>query len=175
MHTLDAPPPPLTRIRVARADDEPFLLAMLFYAAHAHDDPEARPAQLLSIPSLARYVVGFGREGDLGVVAVGEPGPLGAAWVRLLAGDDKGYGWVSDETPELAIAVAPDHVGEGHGTRLLEELVARARGRYPAVSLSVRRDNPARRLYERVGFVTVAAVTNRVGGMSETMVLRLEG
>jgi len=125
-------------LRFARADDEPFLLTMLFYAAHAGDDPSARPEHLLSIPSLARYVVAFGRAGDLGLIAEGTRGPVGAAWVRLLAGDDRGYGWVDDETPELAIAVAPELRG----------------------------------LYLRLGFLPREEKTNRVGGVSETMVLR---
>ncbi|MGO8994197.1 MAG: GNAT family N-acetyltransferase [Polyangiaceae bacterium] len=79
---------------------------------------------------------------------------------------------MDDETPELAIAVMPDAVGNGHGTRMLERLLQEARGRYPGVSLSVRKENPARRLYARLGFVPVQEVTNRVGGVSETMVLR---
>jgi hypothetical protein len=36
----------------------------------------------------------------------------------------------------------------------------------------VRHDNPARRLYQRLGFVTHAQVVNRVGGLSDTMVIR---
>jgi len=159
-------------LRLAHAHDEPFLLTMLFYAAHADHEPEARPSQLLTDPALAHYVVGFGRPGDLGVVAEGEGGPLGAAWVRLLAGDDRGYGWVADDTPELVVAVAPRIVAGGLGTRMMRELLARARGHYPAISLSVRQDNPARRLYLRLGFVPIKEVTNRVGGVSETMVLR---
>ena len=175
--------PPLSRnlavtypvLRLAHADDEPFLLTMLFYAAHADHEAGARPEQLLTHPALARYVVGFGRGGDLGVVAEAARGPLGAAWVRVLAGDDRGYGWVDDDTPELVIAVAPETVGGGLGTRMMRELLGRARGRYPGVSLSVRADNPARRLYLRLGFVPIKEVTNRVGGISETMVLRFAG
>jgi ribosomal protein S18 acetylase RimI-like enzyme len=159
-------------LRLAHAGDEPFLLTMLLYAAHADKEPGAHPAQLLTNPALARYVVGFGRAGDLGVIAEGARGPLGAAWVRLLAGDDRGYGWVDDDTPELAIAVAPEVAGHGLGTRLMQDLLGHARGRYPAMSLSVRRDNPARRLYLRLGFAPIHEVTNRVGGVSETMVLR---
>jgi ribosomal protein S18 acetylase RimI-like enzyme len=159
-------------LRLAHADDEPFLLTMLFYAAHADQEPGARPEQLLTNPALARYVVGWGRPGDLGVVVEGERGPIGAAWVRLLAGDDRGYGWVGDDTPELAIAVAPEIVGGGLGTRMMQELLGRARGHYPAISLSVRTDNPARRLYLRLGFVSIKEVTNRVGGVSDTMLLR---
>lgn len=159
-------------LRLARPDDEPFLLAMLFRAAHADDDADARPEHLLGTPALARYVAGFGVEGDLGIVAEAPEGPVGAAWVRLLAGDAHGYGWVADDTPELAIGVVRGYVGRGVGTRLMSELLARARGRFPALSLSVRRDNPARRLYLRLGFVPYAEVVNRVGGLSDTMVLR---
>ena len=135
----------------------------LFYASHAHDEPGRTPEQLLGIPSLARYVVGFGRPGDLGVIAEDARGPVGAAWVRrrMLVGEGRGYGWVDDQTPELAVAVAPEVVGRGVGTRLMRELLARARDRYAAMSLSVRTDNPARSLYLRLGFVPVRALENR--------------
>jgi hypothetical protein len=37
----------------------------------------------------------------------------------------------------------------------------------------VRASNPAQRLYERLGFVTAAKVTNRVGTMSRVMKIDL--
>ncbi|HZU85566.1 MAG TPA: GNAT family N-acetyltransferase [Polyangiaceae bacterium] len=159
-------------LRPARAADQAFLLTMLFYAAHADLEPGVIPAHLLANPALARYVVDFGRPGDLGVVAIRGEVPVGAAWVRLLAGGERGYGWVDDDTPELAVAVHPEAVNTGVGTAMLTDLLARARERYPGVSLSVRADNPARRLYLRLGFEPVADVTNRVGGTSQTMRLR---
>jgi ribosomal protein S18 acetylase RimI-like enzyme len=173
-HHLDRVPAacPDHSLRLALAGDEPFLLTMLFYAAHANEGPDARPWALLANPALARYVVGFGRAGDLGVVAESADRPVGAAWVRLFADDERGYGWVDDETPELAIAVAPEFVGRGLGTRMMRELLGHARSRYRAMSLSVRKDNPARRLYVRFGFAPIGEVNNRVGGVSETMVLR---
>lgn len=160
------------RLRPARAEDAAFLLTTLFHAAHANDEPGAVPADLLGNTALARYVVGFGRPGDLGVVALRGEAPVGAAWVRLLVGGERGYGWVDDDTPELAVAVLPEAVDTGVGTAMLTELLARARERFPGVSLSVRRDNPARRLYLRLGFEPVAEGTNRVGGISETMRVR---
>lgn len=50
---------------------------------------------------------GWGRAGDMGFVAVdaGSGEPIGAAWLRLLGGDERGYGYVDDETPELGMAV----------------------------------------------------------------------
>jgi ribosomal protein S18 acetylase RimI-like enzyme len=175
-------------LRPATPADEPFLWSMLFEAAHADEDLDG-PAALRDVPELARYVEGWGRPTDLGVIAetaapnpatrqdadagVGH-GPQGAAWVRLLTGDGAGYGWVDDDTPELAIAVAPGRRDGGVGGLLLEGVLTAARRRYPGVSLSVRADNPARRLYERAGFRPVAGshVTNRVGGTSLTMVVR---
>src|ERR1700730_11831454 len=51
---------------------------------------------------------------------------------------------------------------------LLDALVAEAARRGVGLCLNVRHDNPARRLYERVGFRLVpgSGVPNRVGGTS---------
>ena len=90
----------------------------------------------------------------MGVVAESLPDltPIGAAWLRCWSGDQKGYGYVDDDTPELSIALLPGNRGHGIGTRLMEAALAAARKRYAAVSLSVAPDNAARRWYERLGF-----------------------
>jgi len=80
---------------------------------------------------------------------------VGAAWLRLLTGADRGYGTVDDATPELSVAVVPDCRGQGIGKRLLSALLDAAAERYEAVSLSVQADNPALRLYQRLGFEVV--------------------
>ena len=69
--------------------------------------------------------------------------------------DNAGYGYVDDDTPELSIAVLPQHRGRGIGTQLLTDLLREAEKRYKAVSLSVSSDNPALRMYERAGFKVV--------------------
>jgi ribosomal protein S18 acetylase RimI-like enzyme len=79
--------------------------------------------------------------GDLGYVA-SNTSPIGAAWLRLWLGEDKGFGYVKDEIPELAIAVLPDYRGQGMGARLLTQILGTAKINYPAVSLSVRANNP---------------------------------
>ena len=79
--------------------------------------------------------------------------PIGAAWVRLLVGDQQGYGYVDDATPELTMALLPAYRGRGIGRQLLEQLFEAGRGLYPAISLSVWPDNqPAYQLYQRLGF-----------------------
>lgn len=51
----------------------------------------------------------------------------------------------------LFVAVAPDRRGEGIGRRLLEKVIETCDGE---IKLHVEHDNPARRLYERVGFTS---------------------
>jgi ribosomal protein S18 acetylase RimI-like enzyme len=70
---------------------------------------------------------------------------------------------VDESIPELTIAVVPSRRGRGFGDELLEGLLQRARQEgYTALSLSVEKDNPALRLYERFGFKPVGEVGDSV-------------
>ena len=53
------------------------------------------------------------------------------------------------------IALLPAFRGKGIGTRLLAELIAEAKGRGVPLTFHVELFNPARRLYERLGFAPV--------------------
>lgn len=112
--------------------------------------------------TVGHYVDGFGRHGDAGVVAEDETGRgVGAAWYRCFSADEPGFGFLDEEIPELSIAATPECRGRGVGTALLEALVdAAKRDGQPALSLSVERDNPALRLYERAGFRQVQTSGN---------------
>ncbi|ASC74152.1 Mycothiol acetyltransferase [Halomicronema hongdechloris C2206] len=157
-------------MRPLTAGDEPIVWEMLRYAAHESS------LEALQHPLLARYTTGWGRPGDVGYGAWRAATPIGAAWLRLWSGGDKGFGYIRDDIPELSIGVAPDYRGQGVGTRLLTQLLAAAKGAFPAVSLSVRGDNPAVRLYSRVGFVPVSGseILNRTGSESFNMICALE-
>ena len=143
-------------VRAATAADLPFLQAMLYEAASWRPESQPPLETVLGDPHAARYLTGWGRLGDAGVVAEDDR-PIGAAWFRLFPFDELGYGFVAEDVPQLTIGVVATARGRGVGTRLLEALVDVARGDgYRAISLSVEPDNPARRLYERTGFVRVA-------------------
>ena len=148
--------PPYT-LRPLTPNDAPFLWEMLYHAIYvpAGSPPPAR--EIVNQPALATYVRDWGRTGDTGVLVIDRPAqqPVGAAWLRLLTGEDKGYGYIDDRTPELSIAVLPGHRGKGLGTRLLAQLFESAAQRYTAISLSVDPDNPALRLYRRLGFEVI--------------------
>ena len=159
-------------IRMATQDDEPFLWEMLFFAAHMDEDREVSSEAAKQNPDLLKYVKDWGRETDIGCIAL-EPDshqPIGAAWIRLLIANEKTTSYVDDVTPELAIAVLPGYVGKGVGTLLLKYLLQASKQLYPRVVLSVRATNPARRFYERMGFVVTGEIVNRVGTTSLNMV-----
>jgi ribosomal protein S18 acetylase RimI-like enzyme len=138
---------------------------MLHHAYYWRElEPDAGPGPV------ARYVKGWGRPGDTALIALEGGFPIGAAWYRLFAKDDPGYGFVDEETPELAVAVVPSRRGRGIGEMLIEALCAHAKnaGR-TALSLAVERDNDALlSFYEKHGFGRVSE-----SGDSVSMVRRL--
>ncbi|PIB92130.1 GNAT family N-acetyltransferase [Caulobacter sp. FWC2] len=75
--------------------------------------------------------------------------PVGKLYALLSAGDFR----------IVDIGLIPQARGRGLGAALLKALVAQARdlGAYK-VSIHVERDNPARRLYQRLGFIEVEDV-----------------
>jgi [ribosomal protein S18]-alanine N-acetyltransferase len=143
------------RVRRAEISDLPFLEEMLFEAAFWRPSlPRPRLDVGLQRPELAKLLLGWGRPGDTALLAVSTAArPLGAAWYRFWSEGDHSYGFVSEHIPEVAIGVRKEARGRGIGGLLLRALLSEAGRRGIArVSLSVELDNPALRLYERLGF-----------------------
>ena len=134
-------------LRPAGIHDVRFMRDMLRHAYHWRiAEDEERPVY--------RYVQNWGRRGDAGVIALEGPHAYGAAWYRLFAKEEPGFGFVDEQTPEITIAVVPSRRGRGAGKELLEALLERARADgYHAVSLSADRGQAP--YYERFGFATV--------------------
>jgi ribosomal protein S18 acetylase RimI-like enzyme len=149
-------------IRRGGRQDVRFLRDMLHHAYYWRErSPGEGPGPV------ALYVKGWGRPGDTALIAVDEGFPVGAAWYRLFRRDHPGYGFVDEETPELAIAVVPSCRGRGIGEALLDALIEKAHSEsYGAVSLSVEKGNDALLgFYEKHGFTRV----HEDGGDSVTM------
>lgn len=132
----------------ARADPA-FLAEMLYEIAYWHDDgEEERPPleKLLTEPVHARFVEGWGRTGDVAVLALDRRDePIGAAWCRRFT------------ATEMRIAVFPEFRRQGVGSLLLGSLLARARaGGEAALEVEVVPDNPARRFLGARGFTDTA-------------------
>jgi GNAT superfamily N-acetyltransferase len=141
-------------IRDGGTDDLP-LIRRALYGALAWNPARTLPPpdHLMVHPEVVRYHRDWMRPGDLAVVAMQSDEPVGAAYCRLFTADDHGHGYIDPETPELAIAVEDGHRGRGVGAMLLAALEGRARAAgVRQMSLSVERENPARRLYQRCGY-----------------------
>lgn len=157
------------RLRSATAADAPFLFDMLMEAVNWHPERQLSRSTVSADRALARYIDGWPRPSDLGVLAEAAGGPIGAAWLRVFTADDPGYGYIADDVPELSMAVAPAWRGRGIGRALLQEIGDRARSAgHRAISLSVERANFAHRLYISEGYHVVDR-----GPDSDTMVKEL--
>ncbi len=159
---------PNLRIRQLTTADEPFLWEAAYHAIFVPSGQSPPPRSILADPNIARYVQNWGRKGDLGFAAELAGRRIGACWLRLWSGKDRGYGYIDTETPELSLAVWPGHRAKGIGTRLLKATLAEATD-YSGVSLSVSSINPAVRLYDRMGFARID-----VQGSSLVMLRRRE-
>ncbi|WP_246369819.1 GNAT family N-acetyltransferase [Saccharibacillus deserti] len=160
------------RIRPAEERDLPFLWEMLFESLYAGKGKEPFDRSILEEPSMRKYVEGWGRQGDFGVIAEAPDGtPLGSATARFFGADDRGYGYVAPDVPELGMALLPGSRGRGIGTSLIRHLLDGLREQgVKRVSLSVDPGNePAMKLYLRFGFQEAGRE-----GTSITMVADLE-
>ena len=103
------------------------------------DDPKCRAA-----------FEGFGtRADDRALVAEVDGEVVGACWVRTT--DE--YGHIDDETPSFSISMLKPYRGQGIGGAMLGSLLDELQDAgYARTSLSVQKENPALRLYERQGF-----------------------
>ncbi len=140
--------------RIATAADLPLVHRTLYTTLSWTPEREMPSLEkVVEHPRLVMYHEDWMRPGDVGVVAEVDGTFAGMAYGRLFTDEEHGHGFVNEATPEIAIGVEEELRGKGIGTRLLEELAAAAKAdECPALSLSVDTGNPARRLYERVGY-----------------------
>ncbi len=148
------------RIRAIEQDDIPFLWDMLYEIRSLRCVREGKPLpskDVLQTPDLAKYVQDWGRTSDHGFIAMDAQTLMGAAWYRLFTADNHGYGYVNDNTPELAIAILPQYRNKGLGKSLLIRLLEQAKAYgYQQISLSCDPTNDnALHLYQKLGFEQV--------------------
>ena len=146
------------------------LVKQTLYLALSWDPADPIPpfAQVVDHPQIAIYHDDWMRPGDAGIVAELDGRFAAMAYYRTFSDLEHGQGFVDASTPELAIGTVHEYRGRGIGGRLLSLLhdAARRQG-IKQISLSVNAGNPARRLYERHGYVPAP------GGDAELMVVPL--
>ena len=139
-------------IRHVREDELPLLEDFLYQAIYVPEDfaGEVPRSVVYDDPKCWAAFEGFGTlPDDRAVVAVVNGKAVGACWARTT--DE--YGHIDDGTPSLSISLYKPYRGHGIGGAMMSVLIDELRGAgYPRCSLSVQKDNPALRLYKRMGF-----------------------
>jgi GNAT superfamily N-acetyltransferase len=142
---------PTVAFRPIRPDDEPFL-----YRVYA----STREEELRPVPWTAAQKEAFLRQQFQAQHAFYQEQYAGARF-EIIVRDGQPIGrlyvarW-DEEIRIVDIALLPEHRGAGIGTGILRDLLAEAAAAGKPVRIHVERLNPARQLYERLGFVPVA-------------------
>ena len=82
------------------------------------------------------------------------------AQIQVITFDSKDIGMISleertDDVFLRAIELLPTHQGQSIGARIIQQIIDDAASKQKPVSLSVLKVNPAKNLYERLGFLTI--------------------
>ena len=159
-------------IRNMREDEWPLLEDFLYEAIFVPEgfEGEVPRSVIYDGPKCRAAFDCFGTlPDDRAVVAEAGGEVVGACWVRTT----NEYGHIDDETPSFSISLYKPYRGRGIGTAMMHALLGELReAGYTRASLSVQKENPALRLYERMGFRIVG------DGFDETewlMTRRLDG
>jgi ribosomal protein S18 acetylase RimI-like enzyme len=136
-----------------RSFEQEIAKEILHYAARLDETNQT----LEDLPQIQKYIEHYGiYKSDIGVYALVDNKIAGAAWVRLLNSEkNRGFGFVDDQTPELVLGVKPEFRKQGVGTKIMEQLMSEVAMSFEKISLCVADDNPAIKLYERLGFTKV--------------------
>lgn len=140
-------------IRTLRPEEAYLLRDFLYEAIYLPEGASPPPRSVIDLPELQVYIQDFGTQpDDYCLVAESSGQVVGSVWVRQM----NDYGHIDRQTPSLAISLYPPFRGKGIGTRLMREMInlLYTKG-YKQISLSVQKDNPATRLYRRLGFKTM--------------------
>lgn len=142
---------------IATETDQAFLWDMLYESLYVEEGQPPFKREIIYEPTLAKYVENWGQDGDLAIIARNGETPIGMISLRYFTEQQKGYGFVSEQLPEVSLAIVSTYRGQGLGRLLLSRLMDEAKLRgVIGLSLSVSKNNVvAVRLYEKAGFSIV--------------------
>ena len=149
------------QIRKLNKNEQAFLREMTYQSVFVPENEPPAPRDIIDQPQLSIYFKKWGRSGDHCLVAELQGEKIGAVWCRSYNVNNKGFGFVSEDIPELSIAVYKDYRNKGIGTQLLKAFYKHLKeAGFHSISLSVDKRNPAVNLYLRTGFKTIKTNEN---------------
>ncbi|PID57462.1 MAG: GNAT family N-acetyltransferase [Ignavibacteriae bacterium] len=144
-------------IRALKPSESDFLADMLYEAIFIPEGHDPLPKEVIKDKSLSKYIDNWEKDKfDIALVMEVNNQLVGAIWGRLLTNENKGFGYVDDNTPELSTAVKNEYRNQGIGTKLIKAINTEYKKiGVEFLSLSVDKANNASNLYKRLGFEIV--------------------
>ncbi|MCG8373188.1 MAG: GNAT family N-acetyltransferase [Balneolales bacterium] len=141
-------------IRALKPSEAIFLADMLYEAIFIPEGHDPLPKEIIKDKSLSNYIDNWGKDKfDIALVVEVDNQLVGAIWGRLFLDENKGFGYVDDNTPEISMAVKYEYRNQGIGTKLFKKIAAEYQKLgVHYLSLSVDKANNASNLYKRLGF-----------------------
>lgn len=137
-------------------DDYSILREYLYEAIYVPEGVEPYDRSIIDLPEISRYISNWDDTRDFGLIFYSEDEIVGVIWCRLFSEDNKGYGFIDVNTPEMSMAVNKKYRNQGIGTVMMTEFLNLARDKgFINLSLSVDKRNRAVNLYKRSGFIIV--------------------
>jgi ribosomal protein S18 acetylase RimI-like enzyme len=143
----------IVNYRKINQSDYPFLREMLYDAIFLPEGSDLLDKSIIDMPQLSKYIENWQQDSDFGIIVSIDNDPIGAVWARLFKLENKGYGFVHEQIPELSMAISSNYRNIGIGTELLKRfLIFGKELGYSSVSLSVDKRNQAAAFYKKSGF-----------------------
>jgi len=112
---------------------------------------------IIDQPDIIKYILNWDNKKDFGLIALIDNNNIGAVWGRLFSKENKGYGFINENIPELSIALKKKYRNKGIGRDLMNEFFEYAKIRnIEYLSLSVDKRSRAVNFYKKLGFKIVA-------------------
>ncbi|MDT3696239.1 MAG: GNAT family N-acetyltransferase [Ignavibacterium sp.] len=140
-------------IRELKISESDFLADMLYEAIFIPEGHAPLPKEVIKDKSLFKYIENWKKDKfDIALVVEIDNKLVGAIWGRLLTNENKGFGYIDDNTPELSMAVKSEYRNQGIGTELIKAIATEyEKIGVKYLSLSVDKANIASNLYKRLG------------------------
>ena len=143
--------------RKIRVGEYEFLNEMLYEAIFVPENIQKPSKGIIKLPELSKYTDNWNKNiYDVAIVALYNKKLIGAIWGRIFGSNNKGYGYVAEDIPEISMAILKNYRGNGIGTELIKRIIFEYRKlNVEKISLSVSTQNKAKKLYEKSGFKKV--------------------
>lgn len=137
-------------------EDYPVMRDYLYEAIYVPEGVDPYDWSIIDLPAISRYINNWDDTRDFGLIFYSEDETIGVIWGRRFAEDNKGYGFIDVNTPEMSMAVNKKYRNQGIGTAMMTEFLNLACEKgFKNLSLSVDKRNRAVNLYKRSGFYIV--------------------